>query len=74
MFIEHPHTQTMCTIRQHPMGGWSPVLHVTGTEGPLPHAEAISFPDVLTAVRWARDHYGTVPLAIDDAGARSRPA
>ena len=74
MFIEHPHTVTMCTIRQHPEGGWSPVLHLTGSPGPAPHLDAISFPDVLTAVRWARDHYGSVPLAIDDAGARSRLA
>ena len=34
MFIEHPHTVTMCTIRRHPEGGWTPVLHVTGTAGP----------------------------------------
>ena len=74
MFIEHPHTVTMCTVRRHPDGGGTPVLHLTGTAGPEPHPEAISFPDVLTAVRWARDHYGSMPLAIDDAGARSRPA
>lgn len=74
MFIEHPHTQTMCTIRRHPEGGWTPVLHLTGTPGPEPHADAISFPDVLTTICWAHDHYGTMPLSIDDAGARSRPA
>lgn len=74
MFIEHPHTVTMCTVRRHPEGGWTPVLHMTGTAGPEPHADAISFPDVLTAVRWARNHYGSMPLAIDDSAARTRPA
>ena len=50
MFIEHPHTVTMCTVKQHPEGGWTPVLHMTGTAGPAPHGDAISFPDVLTAI------------------------
>ena len=74
MFIEHPHTVPMCTIKRHPEGGWTPVLHMTGTEGPTPHADAISFPDVLSAIQWAHSHYGTVPLAIDDPGSHSRPA
>ncbi len=74
MFIEHPHTVPMCTIRPHPDGGWTAVLHMTGTESPAPHAEAISLPDVLGAIRWAHNHYGSVPLAIDDPGAHSRPA
>ena len=74
MFIEHPHTVTMCTVRRHPEGGWTPVLHVTGTAGPEPHTDAISLPDVLTAVRWARNHSGSMPLAIDDSAARARPA
>ncbi|MGN6576175.1 MAG: hypothetical protein ACTHKG_10830 [Nocardioides sp.] len=74
MFIERPHTVPMCTIKRHPEGGWTPVLHMTGTEGPTPHADAISFPDVLSAIQWAHNHYGTVPLAIDDPGFHSRPA
>jgi hypothetical protein len=74
MFIERPHTVPMCTIKRHPEGGWTPVLHMTGTESPSARADAISLPDVLSAIQWAHRHYGTVPLAIDDPGSHSRPA
>lgn len=74
MFIEQPHTVTMCTIKPHPEGGWSPVLHLTGTEGPAPAPDAVSLPDLLSAIQWVRNHYGSMPLAIDDPGSHSRPA
>ena len=74
MFIEQPHTVPMCTIKRHPEGGWTPLLHMTGSESPEPRPDAISLPDVLSAIQWARNHYGSVPLAIDDPGARTRPA
>ena len=74
MYIERPHAVTMCTIKQHPEGGWTPVLHLSGTPGPEPRGDAISFPDVVTAIRYARNHYGSMPLAIDDHGRSTRPA
>lgn len=73
MYIERPHSTTICTVRLHPEGGWTPVLHLSGTPSPEPHDDAITFPDVVTALRWVRNHYGTVPVAIDDH-ATTRPA
>ena len=74
MFIERPHTTTMCTIKRHPEGGWTAVLHLTGTEAPAPRPDAITLPDVLSAIQWARNHYGPMPLAIADPGSHSQPA
>ena len=61
------------TVRLHPEGGWTPVLHLSGREAPEPRWDAITFPDVVTTLQWVRDHYGDVPVAIDDH-LSSRPA
>lgn len=73
MYIDRPHSTTMCTVRLHPEGGWTPVLHLSGQEAPRPRWDAITFPDVVTALQWVRNHYGDVPVAIDDH-LSSRPA
>lgn len=73
MYIERPHSTTLCTILLHPEGGWTPVLHLSGQAPPTPHFDAITFPNVVTTLQWVRNHYGDVPVAIDDH-ARSRPA
>jgi len=66
MYIDRPQSTTTCTVRLHPEGGWTPVLHLSGQAAPEPRWDAITFPDVVTALHWVRNHYGDVPVAIDD--------
>jgi hypothetical protein len=72
MFDEQPHS-TVCTVQLHPEGGWTPVLHLSGQPVPEPRWDAITFPDVVSALQWVKNHYGDVPVAIDDR-ASTRPA
>ena len=30
MYMDRPQSTTMCTVRLHPEGGWTPVLHLSG--------------------------------------------
>lgn len=55
----------VCTVRRHPEGGYSPVLHLSDHATPPPDPEAISLPTVDDAQRYARDHYGTRVIVVD---------
>jgi hypothetical protein len=54
----------LCTIRRHPSGGFTPVLHLSEMPAPDPATSEISLPDVGHAVQYARDHYGTLPVLV----------
>lgn len=56
----------MCTIRRHPDGGFTPVLHASRVEPPQASRSGISLPGVDHAVRYARDHYGVLPVVVDE--------
>lgn len=54
-----------CTIRRHPHGGFSPVLHPSSMPPPACAPGAPCLPDIGRAVQYARDHYGTVFVVVD---------
>lgn len=56
----------MCTIRRHPTGGFTPVLHVSTRPAPAPTETCISLPTTARATQYARNHYGALPLAVDE--------
>lgn len=56
----------MCTVRRHPDGGFTPVLHASQMEPPQASPSGISLPDVDHAVRYARNHYGVLPVVVDN--------
>jgi hypothetical protein len=56
----------MCTIRRHPQGGFTPVLHSSQSMPPAVALTAISLPDVGRAAQYARDHYGVLPVVVGD--------
>lgn len=55
-----------CTIRRHPDGGCTPVLHPAHMPAPESAPSAVSLPDIGDAVHYARDHYGTVLVVVAD--------
>ncbi len=59
-------TAAMCTVRRHPTGGFTPVLHVSGRPAPAVTETGISLPTVARAAQYARNHYGTVPVLVDE--------
>ena len=64
----------MCTVRRHPDGGWTPVLHPAALPAPDPAPHAMSFPDVSSATRYARNHYGSLHIAVQDDTLHAHPA
>lgn len=56
----------MCTVRRHPDGGFTPVLHASQVEPPEASRSSISLPDIDHTVRYARDQYGVLPVVVDD--------
>ena len=52
----------MCTVRRHPDGGWTPVLHPAALPAPDP------------APRYARNHYGSLHIAVQDDTLHAHPA
>jgi hypothetical protein len=56
----------MCTVRRHPDGGFTPVLHASQVLPPLVPVTSISLPDPARAVQYARDHYGILPVVVAD--------
>lgn len=61
----------MCTVRPHPEGGYAPVLHLSSVEAPLPSPGCISLPTPADAARYARNHYGSLPVVVADECRRS---
>jgi hypothetical protein len=62
----------VCTVRRHPLGGYTPVLHLAGTVAPTPTETCISLPTTLQATQYARNHYGTLPVLVEEE--HRRPA
>ena len=64
MFPTHATSIAMCTIRRHPAGGFTPVLHLSDVPPPAPTESCISLPTVALAVQYARNQYGVFPVAV----------
>ncbi len=56
----------MCTVRRHPLGGYTPVLHLSNTAAPSPTETCLSLPTTAQATQHARDHYGIVPVLVHE--------
>jgi hypothetical protein len=56
----------VCTVRRHPLSGYTPVLHLAGAPAPAPTETCISLPTPLQATQYARNHYGTLPVTVEE--------
>lgn len=54
----------VCTVRCHPTGGYTPVLHLSAAAPPEPTSSSISLPTTAEAAQYARNHYGVVDVRI----------
>ena len=64
MFPSTASSIPMCTVRRHPTGGFTPVLHLPEATPPDPTPGSISLPTPDEAVQYARNHYGTDHICI----------
>lgn len=67
-----PFSEPVCTVRRHPDGGYTPVLHLSDQAPPAADPDGISMPSPADAQRYARDHYGTLCNLVHDECATSR--
>jgi hypothetical protein len=58
----------VCTVRRHPLSGYTPVLHLAGVPAPAPTETCISLPTTSQATQYARNHYGTLPVIVEETG------
>jgi len=56
----------VCTIRHHPEGGYTAVLHLSDRAAPEADADGLSMPTPSDVERYARNHYGAVFIRLDD--------
>ena len=56
----------ICTIVRAPSGGWAAVLHPSDCEPPVPSPDAVTFPDVGSATRYARTQYPSLYVEVAD--------
>lgn len=54
----------ICTIVRAPSGGWAAVLHPSDCEPPAPRPDAVTFPDIATATRYARTQYPSLYVEV----------
>ncbi len=67
MFRSDPSApQPVCTIRLHPEGGFTGVLHPSDRAAPAVSPHAISLPTPSDVERYARNHYGAELIRLDD--------
>jgi hypothetical protein len=66
MFRTEASSVPMCTVRRHPIGGYTPVLHLSNAPAPAPSVGTISFPRIAQARQYARDHFGTGMIRVAD--------
>lgn len=59
-----PEPHPVCTILPHPEGGFTPVLHLSNGSAPEVSRHAISLPTPTDVQRYARNHYGAVPIRL----------
>lgn len=55
----------VCTVRRHPDGGFTPVLHLSDQPVPSASADELSMPTPEDVIRYARNHYGTRVVLVD---------
>jgi hypothetical protein len=56
----------ICTIVRAPSGGWTAVLHPSDCDPPVPSPDAVTFPDVGSATRYARAQYPSLYVEVAD--------
>lgn len=56
----------VCTIRLHPEGGYTAVLHLSDRAAPEADRDELSMPTPSDVERYARNHYGAVFIRLDD--------
>ena len=61
-----PAAVPICTIVRAPSGGWAAVLHPSDCEPPVPSPDAVTFPDVGSATRYARTQYPSLYVEVAD--------
>lgn len=66
MFRSSPEPHPVCTICRHPEGGFTPVLHLSNRMAPEVSRHEISLPTPGDVERYARNHYGAVPIRLAD--------
>lgn len=59
-----PHA--VCTVRRHPEGGYTPVLHMSNQTPPAASVYELSLPSLDDCARYARNNYGTLVVQIAD--------
>lgn len=67
-------SRPVCTIRRHPEGGYTPVLHLSQRPVPQPRRDDISLPTPEDVARYARNHFGTVAFRIHEECSRAQVA
>lgn len=72
MFDSEASSVPMCTVRPHPISGWTPELHLSHTPAPAPSPGSISFPTVEQAIQYAKNHYGLGMIKVADEPAHHR--
>lgn len=63
----------VCTIRRHPEGGYTAVLHLSDRAAPDADRHELSMPTPSDVEQYARNHYGAVVIRLGDE-CRSAPA
>ncbi len=74
MFSSTPEPHPVCTISRHPEGGFTPVLHLSNRAAPEVSRHGISLPTPADVKRYARSHYGAVPIRLPDESGRTSAA
>lgn len=64
MFRNDEGAHPICTIRRHPEGGFTPVLHLSGQRPPEASSHELSMPTPADVERYARNHYGTLVVLL----------
>lgn len=63
MFPSAP-THPVCSVRRHPDGGFTPVLHLSDRPAPEATRHGVALPTIAEAVRYARGHYATFAVLV----------
>lgn len=53
-------THPICSVRRHPLGGFTPVLHLSDRPAPPASPHGAQLPSIDAAVRHAREQHGLV--------------